>query len=188
MRREATNMTVIAIGVLLLLAALWFAWTSSRPTGDFGLAPVVGGLGFDGETVAFNWQAEGAQVYEARCASCHGAGERTPRVPPLQGHVPNLFLADGGRDYLIDFLLFGFEGTMEVGGDEFRSRHPVYKDRLSDVQIAAVLNHMLISWNNQQRLPERFSFYQPEEVARHRHQNFTAEQISKMREAIRLSL
>lgn len=186
MRREATNKTVVAIGVLLSIAALWFAWISSRPADQPEVAPVAGGPGIDRETVAFDWQAEGARVYEARCASCHGAGERTPRVPPLQGHVPNLFLADGGRDYLIDFLLFGFEGHMEVGGDEFRSRHPVYKDRLSDVQIAAVLNHMLVSWNNEQSLPDGVSFYRPEEVAQHRQRNFTAAQIAKMRDAIRL--
>jgi mono/diheme cytochrome c family protein len=184
---SSTNKIVVAIGVLLLIAAIWFAWIGSRPVGRPEGAHRDERPAVERELEAFDWQAEGERVYAARCAGCHGAGERTRRVPALRGHVPKLFLADGGRDYLIDLLLFGFEGRLEVGSDAYDSRHPVYKDRLSDEEVAAVLNQMLVSWNNGQDLPKGVEFYRPEEVTQHRHRNFTAVQISKMREAIRLS-
>jgi hypothetical protein len=92
----------------------------------------------------------GASLYVGECRSCH------LRLT----HVPGLVAADGGRAYLVDFLLFGFDGEAEIDGSLERFDHPPFAE-LSDEEVAAVLNHLLVSWGNEDDLPDDVEPYRP---------------------------
>ena len=97
----------------------------------------------------------GAQVYAANCVACHQAnGQGLAGVfPPLSGHAADVYAADGGREYLVDVLLYGLMGPIPVQGATHNGVMPAWS-QLSDEQIAAVLNHVLASWDNAGRVEE----------------------------------
>jgi mono/diheme cytochrome c family protein len=100
------------------------------------------------------WFDLGMDVWDARCASCHA--ELT--------YVPALFLAEGGRAYLAELLLFGIRGEVVIEGAPTNLRHRSYA-ALDDAQLAAVLNVMVVSWGNDEALPADVAFYEPDEIA-----------------------
>lgn len=95
---------------------------------------------------------DGSQVYSA-CAGCHQAnGRGAPGIfPPLAGHAADLFLAD--PDYLAQAVLFGLRGPITVDGADYDGTMPDWQG-LSDAEIAAVLNYILDSWENAERVDE----------------------------------
>lgn len=115
------------------------------------------------------WEENGQRLYDRHCAACHQAdGAGRPQVfPPLAGHAPDLVRADGGRDYLIQVILYGLSGEITVDGNRYRSFMPTFP-RLSDEDIAAAANHILHAWGNEAELPADFEPITPEEVAGHR--------------------
>ncbi len=187
MSRTYTNEVVVALGLLLLAAAILFAWIGSRKSSMPGADDAAQRISVDEGGDTFDWETIGQRTYPSSCASCHGEGETTRRVPPLREHVPNLFRADGGRAYLIDFILFGLEGRIHVDDAIYDGKHPIYKDRLSDEEIAATLNFMLVSWGNRERLPADAALYAPEEVAERRHLEYSREQMQQIREGLLLA-
>jgi hypothetical protein len=181
MGRNLTNGVVVVLGLLLIAAGLLFAWISSRRVSSPGSDDVAQRIGIDRVGEAVDWEIIGERTYQENCASCHEQGESTRRVPPLRNHVPNIFLAEGGRIYLIDFILFGLEGRIQVDNHLYESRHPDYKDRLSNEEIAATLNYTLVSWNNRERLTDNAALYAPEEVDERRHFEFSRIQMQAIR-------
>jgi mono/diheme cytochrome c family protein/heme/copper-type cytochrome/quinol oxidase subunit 4 len=89
------------------------------------------------------------------CQGCHQAtGAGLPGfAPPLAANMPRLHNAEGGREYLIDVLLYGLSGEIQVDGQTYNNNMPAWP-QLSDEQIAAVLNHELTSWGNEEALTE----------------------------------
>ncbi len=85
---------------------------------------------------------DGAQLYAANCASCHGPGGTgiAGAFPPLAGHAAEL--AERSRPYLIDSLLYGLQGQIVVRGTTYNGVMPAW-GQLSDDEIAAVLNHIV---------------------------------------------
>lgn len=122
----------------------------------------AGAIDFDRE--------QGEAVYAANCVSCHqGEGQGLPGVfPPLAGHIPDLVNA-GGRDYVIDVVLYGLQGPIEVDGQTYNGVMPAWQ-QLSDDDIAAVVNHMATAWGNEEQLDE-FAVVTEEDVAQHRDQD-----------------
>ena len=59
----------------------------------------------------------GAQTY-TNCDGCHQAnGEGIAGVfPPLAGHLPEVVAVDGGKAYLVETLLWGLQGQIEIDG------------------------------------------------------------------------
>jgi mono/diheme cytochrome c family protein len=100
------------------------------------------------------WFDLGMEVWDARCASCHA--DLT--------YIPALFLAEGGRAYLAELLLFGIRGEVVIEGAPTNLRHRSYA-ALDDAQLAAVLNVMLVAWGNDEALPSDVAFYEPAEIA-----------------------
>jgi cytochrome c oxidase cbb3-type subunit 2 len=90
--------------------------------------------------------AQGATVYAAHCASCHGSdGKGVPGVfPPMKGD-PVVTATDPGRH--IQIVLFGLERA-PINGVSYAAKMPKHKDELSDGEIAAVVNHERTSWGN----------------------------------------
>lgn len=113
---------------------------------------------------AFDWQQLGETTYIQNCSACHQAnGQGIPGAfPPLAGHVPNLYNAEGGREYLIKVVLYGLQGQIVVNGMTYNGAMNPW-GHLSNEQIAAALNHELTSWGNDQLLTD-FKPIMPDEV------------------------
>jgi len=90
-------------------------------------------------------EVDGAQLYAANCASCHGpAGAGIAGAfPPLAGHAAEL--AAQSRPYLIDSLLYGLQGQIVVRGTTYNGVMPAW-GQLSDEEIAAILDH-IVAWD-----------------------------------------
>lgn len=117
---------------------------------DTGQEPA--GEGGAGEPVTFDREL-GQAIYGRNCQSCHQAeGQGAPGMfPPLAENMPQIHAAEGGREYLIDVLLNGLQGEIEVLGETYNNFMPAW-DSLSDEEIAAVLNHELTAWGNEDAL------------------------------------
>ena len=90
--------------------------------------------------------ANGAQVYTANCASCHG--EQGVGVagafPPMAGNKAVL----GDDKYLSNVLLYGLQGQINVNGQVYNGVMPAWAASLTDAEIAAVITHIRVSWGN----------------------------------------
>jgi cytochrome c oxidase subunit II len=144
----------------------------------------------------FIWPELGAEVYTAHCASCHQAeGQGIPGAfPPLAGHLPEFitrhhvpeFIEDDvGRHYLINVLLYGLQGAITARGQTYDALMPAF-GYLSDQEIAAVLNHTLHAWGNDELLPETFVAYVPGEITLQRDQGLTPLDVYEQRQELEL--
>jgi mono/diheme cytochrome c family protein len=125
-------------------------------------------------------RALGAQVY-ATCSGCHqptGAG--LPGVfPPLAGHAADLYALRGGRAYLIDVMLYGLQGPIEVRGASYNGVMPAWPN-LGDAQVAAVVNHVVAGFEGVPP-PADFDAIRPEEVAAQRGRGLTGVDVHALR-------
>ncbi len=87
-------------------------------------------------------EVDGAQLYAANCASCHGPDGAgiAGAFPPMAGHAAELAAQD--RPYLIDSLLYGLQGEIVVAGVTYNGVMPAWS-QLSDEELAAVLNYIV---------------------------------------------
>jgi mono/diheme cytochrome c family protein len=82
---------------------------------------------------------DGAQVYNALCASCHGPdGKGLNGLPPLVGSE----WPKGAPARTIKIVLSGMEGPVEVAGKTYNVVMPPQGAVLSDEKIAAVLTYV----------------------------------------------
>lgn len=89
---------------------------------------------------------DGAQLYTAQCLACHQAtGAGLPGVfPPLAGAE----WVTGKPELAIQIVLHGLEGAITVKGTQYQGQMPMFKDKLSDAEVAAVLSHVRSSFGN----------------------------------------
>jgi mono/diheme cytochrome c family protein len=130
-----------AMGAVLLGAAGWW----------------VAGPGADPEPTAAALAAEGAGVYAANCAACHGAdgqGEANWRTRKPNGRLPAPPLNGDGHTWhhpdrqLTEIIVRGIEALAPAG---YESDMPAFGDRLSDREVRAVLAHVKTWWPDQKR-------------------------------------
>ncbi|MCA9839565.1 MAG: c-type cytochrome [Trueperaceae bacterium] len=128
----------------------------------------------------------GEAVFAANCVSCHQTtGQGMAGVfPPLAGHLPSVYNVDGGRDYLIDTLLYGLQGQIQVDGAGYNGVMPAWA-QLSDQNIADVLNYALTAWGNDAALTD-FVEYTPEDIAAKRGESRTANDNYELRQSLGL--
>lgn len=90
--------------------------------------------------------ANGDTLYSNNCASCHQAnGEGLPGAfPPLAGD-PVVIAQDASEH--IEIVLNGAHGR-NINGKTYGSPMPPFGSRLSDEEIAAIVNHERSSWGN----------------------------------------
>jgi mono/diheme cytochrome c family protein len=184
MRHVYVNRAAIVLAVLLVVSTALFAWWRSQDlalvvlidagrleaTDDAAAADAAAADDADAPTDARDAEVVGASLYVGECRSCH------LRLT----HVPGLVAADGGRAYLVDFLLFGFDGEAEIDGSLERFDHPPFAE-LSDEEVAAVLNHLLVSWGNEDELPDDVEPYRPGEVGEARDRDLTPAEVAERR-------
>lgn len=132
--------------------------------------------------------ALGREVYADNCAGCHQAeGEGVQGAfPPLAGHAVDLLSADGGRDYLVNVMLYGLEGQIEAEGVAYDGVMPAW-GQLEDEEVAGVLNHVLTAWGNDERRPEGFEPYDADEIAPYRDESMTPQEVLEERRNLELA-
>jgi cytochrome c oxidase subunit II len=118
-------------------------WIDVVPASQWTLATAIGDAAGAADPDVAAGEA-GGRLYAANCASCHGpAGAGIPGAfPPLAGSVAEIAGLDGGRDYLIDALLYGLQGPMMVAGVAYNGVMPAWS-QWSDTDLAAVLDHVV---------------------------------------------
>ena len=96
--------------------------------------------------------ARGKTVYEKNCAACHGKnleGEPDWRSHDKDGYLPAPPHDETGHSWhhsdrkLFDITKYGFG---KVGGQDYKTRMPIYRDLLSDGDIIAVLSYIKSRW------------------------------------------
>lgn len=125
---------------------------------------------------------EGTAIYERQCRACHGVdGLGRPGIfPPLLGHAASLANRDGGRDYLIQVVINGVGGRIQVNGETYRGAMPGF-GRLSDSEIAAVLNHITRSGAGEAPDDPAVSVFTAEEIAAERDRGLRPGEVREMR-------
>ncbi|HJW24976.1 MAG TPA: cytochrome c [Rhodocyclaceae bacterium] len=91
---------------------------------------------------------DGGAVYAAHCAACHqpdGAGA-LGLAPPLQGTLGKRLASESGRQYVAGVVLAGLAGKIESKGVVYNGIMPSWQ-QLSDAELAAVVNHVLATFN-----------------------------------------
>ena len=96
--------------------------------------------------------AIGAMVYEAECATCHGArleGQRDWKRRDAEGYLPapphdvNDHTWHHPDAQLLDIVR---RGTAAVVGQGYRSRMPGYAGKLTEYEMRAVLAYIKSTW------------------------------------------
>ena len=163
MRYTRVGVASYAIASVLVVTVVTVAWARSRPAPGPVAAPAAESTAEPSVSAAA--QESDAASYRAECAGCHGEGVARGRsIPALREFAVELFTSEGGRDYLIDFMLTGRVRVVQEGRITYDETHPSYGE-LSDERIAGILNHMLTSWGNEALLPDDRRPYTGAEIA-----------------------
>ena len=170
MRHVYVNRAAYVLAALLIVATAAFAWMRSHDLSFVGFIDADRLAEAEPRDDDWDWRRLGERVYADSCAACH-------RTLP---HVPELAAREGGRAFLIDFMLFGFDGEAEIDGATISFDHDPYDD-LSDEQTAAVLNHMLVAWIDRDLPPEDVGLYLPEEIDAAREHDLAPQEVAERR-------
>ena len=157
MRHLLANIVTYTIAALLLAGAALFAWLRSAQVVIADEATVLARFEPVPEAHDFEWRELGGRSYVANCLNCHGRdGQGWDQYPGLD-HTARMFNAPGGRDYLIDVHLFG------LTSDRWRAPMPPM-GHMRDVELAAVLNHVLTHFGNDAMRSPDLPLYAPADV------------------------
>jgi cytochrome c5 len=134
--------------------------------------------------ISIEWDRGLGERTYASCTGCHQAtGAGIPGVfPPVAGHSADLYAAEGGREYLIQVLLYGVQGPITVAGTTYNGLMPGWAS-FSDQQVAAVINHIVAGFGE---TPEGFTPIEAREVAAERSQSLPATEVHQRRAALNL--
>lgn len=131
----------VMLGIMFGLVA-WGAIYILRAPTTRPLAPVVSTEHAPGAN-----SIDGKAVFTARCQACHQAtGQGVPGVfPPL---VDSPWVKES-PERLLQIVLHGISGEIEVNGTRYAGLMPGFADQLSDAEIAAVTTYIRSSWGNE---------------------------------------
>ena len=88
----------------------------------------------------------GAQIFAAKCATCHGAqGQGGANFPPLAGN-PHVTAEDPSA--MIATIVNGKHEPITVNGKSYNNQMPTWKGTLSNYDIAAVATYVRSAWGN----------------------------------------
>lgn len=106
------------------------------------------GQGYSGAAASVSAShADGQALYQNTCSACHQAGgQGVPGVfPPLAGDP--VVTAEDPTQHILT-VLQGLKGK-NIAGVAYGAPMPSFGGSLSDVEIAAIINHERTSWGNQ---------------------------------------
>jgi cbb3-type cytochrome c oxidase subunit III len=88
----------------------------------------------------------GAQIFSAKCATCHGAhGGGSATVPPLAG---NSDVAAADPKVIIATIVNGRSGPITVNDKTYNGKMPTWSGQLSNADIAGVATYIRAAWGN----------------------------------------
>ncbi len=176
MRHLLAHIAVYLIVLFLLGAATLFAWVRSEQW-ILATEPEVLEQFAPQAVAVFAWEDLGEDSYRRNCANCHGLeGTGWDQYPGLD-HAAMLFMVPDGRDYLIDVHLYGLTSR------RWRAPMPPM-GHLHDIELAAVINHVLIHFGNEQLLGDEVDLYDPRDIAQRRGLNLSPRDINTRRAEI----
>jgi|YNPMSStandDraft_1061717.scaffolds.fasta_scaffold08168_5 mono/diheme cytochrome c family protein len=128
-------------------------------------------------------QNQGASLYQARCAVCHGVeGQGTPGLyPPLAGSLGRLLALKEARAYVAWVVRYGLQGPIRSGGMVYQGVMPAHPS-LTPEEEAALLNYLLAL--NTRHLSSNYPPFTPEEVKGYQAQAKTPAELRRLREAL----
>jgi mono/diheme cytochrome c family protein len=172
MRHFLANLATYSIALFLLAGAGLFAWMRSAQVIVTRESAVL--AGYQPEPGSeFRWEELGRSSYRRNCMNCHGAeGAGWDQYPGLDGAAA-LYTAPGGTEYLIDLHLYG------LASPRWRAPMPPM-GHLEDVEVAAVINHVLVSFGNRERLGSE-PLLRPEDVAGRRGARLSPRDVDRLR-------
>ncbi len=133
----------IAAAALLGIGAFWLLAPERAPTGPLAVELRPGDAPF---------VAQGQELYEQYCASCHGAnleGEANWRRRNAQGRLPAPPHDETGHTWHHpDGVLFQLTkfGPAALVGEGYESDMPGYEGTLTDEEILAILSFIKSQW------------------------------------------
>ena len=176
MRHILANVFTYVLVIALVLGSVLFAWARSEQLVVAHAADVEPAVlvAEGAPPTAADWFAFGRHTYRVNCQNCHTVdGSGRGMYPPVQRMTAHLDAA-GGRDYLINLVLYGlYTGT-------YGAPMPPMPE-LSDAEIAAVTNYMLVQFAAEGQAPDTAQLYLAREVAALRGQSFNEWQLAERR-------
>jgi mono/diheme cytochrome c family protein len=147
-------------------------------------APAAAAAAPTATALAATAPADGRAVFN-NCVGCHqptGAGI-TGRFPPLARHVPDILRAPGGREWIIQAVLYGLQGPITVRGVRYNAVMPA-QAHLSNAELAAVLNFISTQWGN--AFPPGQAAFTAAEIQAQRARVLTPQQVHAARQRLGL--
>lgn len=137
--KPVPKLVLSIIGILFVWAA-YYIWSTYNP-----MPPNLGDNRIAAD-FAVPLTADGGQLYTANCVACHQAsGAGVPGVfPPLAGSewvIENPAVT-------VQIVLHGIMGPLTVKGAQYNGEMPHFKEKFSDAEVAAVVNHIRTSFGN----------------------------------------
>ncbi len=129
--------------------------------------------------------ADGAALFSTHCTACHQpGGVGVPGLaPPLAGTLGER-LKIAGRGYLPRVVTHGMTGPITVNGQRYTGSMPSFAAQMDDEALAAVLNHVVTSFNGDS-LPEGHQPFSPAELAEARAEKLAPHEVRKLRDGPR---
>jgi len=178
MRHLLANAVTYALVAGLVLGAALFAWARSAQLVVATEADIEPSRTIPPSSVtAFEWRAFGEDTYLRNCQNCHTVdGSGRGMYPPVQNQAAHL-RADGGRGYLVDLVLYGL-----YTGDYGAPMPPM--PELSDAEVAAVTNYVLVRFAAEGRAPGRSRLFVPRDVSERRGRGLSERDVAATRPAV----
>ena len=134
------------LGAMTMWGAFYIYSTPSGEDSAYGDQRTIAALRPPEQVAGGFAKVDGKQIFGAKCAACHQAtGLGVAGVfPPLAGAEWVI----GDEKVLVNILLHGIDGEMEVKGNKYRGVMPAF-NALSDDELAAVLSYIRSDWGNQ---------------------------------------
>ncbi|HYL27214.1 MAG TPA: cytochrome c [Candidatus Nitrosotalea sp.] len=134
-------MNLLRLAAAVLLVACVCACSSNKSSSGSQASSAAAGA-----SAAPAAAGNGASVFSANCASCHGAnGQGSPGVfPPLAANP----VVTGDPKTVIHIVKYGLTTAITVGGKPYHGMMPAWSPQIGDADIAAVLTYVRSSWGN----------------------------------------
>lgn len=173
MRHFLANVATYTIAVLLIAGAALFARMRAAQVALTDERTILARYQ-PAPAHEFDWQELGRTGYVRNCMNCHGGeGKGWDQYPGL-GHTASLFAAPGGREYVTDLHLYGLSSR------RWRAPMPPM-GHMQDVEMAAVINHVLTHFGNERQLPPDAALYAPADIAARRGQRISPSGVDQRR-------
>jgi mono/diheme cytochrome c family protein len=136
---------MMMLGAMAMWGAFYISTTPSGGDSSYGDQRTVAALRPQDQAAGAAEKVGGKEIYGSKCVACHQAtGQGIPGVfPPLLASEWVL----GDEKVLVNILLHGIVGDLEVKGNQYKGAMPSWKD-MSDAELAAVMSYIRSEWGN----------------------------------------